>query len=79
MAKKTIHVTRRAAEEKWAVIGEGDSRASSLHETQREAIEAAREIAENNKSELVIHDRDNKIRDKDSFGNDPFPPRDRKH
>ena len=77
MSKKNIHVTRRA-DKTWAVIGEGDSRASSLHPTQREAIEVAREIAINNRSELVIHDRDNRIRDKDSFGNDPFPPRDKK-
>jgi len=76
---KNIHVTRRKSEDKWAVIGEGDERASSLHETQGEAIEAGRSITENNRSELVIHDRENRIRDKDSFGNDPCPPRDKKH
>lgn len=75
---KNIHVTHRA-DDSWAVIGERDSRASSLHDTQAAAIEAARAIAMNNRSELVIHDRHNLIRDKDSFGNDPFPPRDRKH
>ncbi|MBI5463485.1 MAG: DUF2188 domain-containing protein [Ignavibacteriales bacterium] len=75
---KNIHVTHRK-DGPWAVIGEGDDRASSLHETQREAIEAGRSIAENNRSELVIHDRDNRIRDKDSFGNDPCPPKDKKH
>lgn len=75
---KNIHVTRRA-DGSWAVIGEGDSRASSLHDTQRDAIDVARRIAMNNESELVIHDRQNRIRDKDSFGPDPIPPRDRKH
>ena len=75
---KSIHVTHRA-DGSWAVIGEGDSRASSLHDTQRQAIDAAREIAINNASELVIHDRRNRIRDRDSFGHDPFPPRDSKH
>jgi hypothetical protein len=75
---KNIHVTHRS-DGSWAVIGEGDSRASSLHDTQRDAIEAARGIAINNESELVIHDRNNLIRDKDSFGGDPNPPRDRKH
>lgn len=78
MAKKNIHVTHRA-DGSWAVIGAGDSRASSLHPTQGGAIEAARPIAINNQSELVIHDRGNRIRDKDSFGNDPMPPRDMKH
>ena len=30
-------------------------------------------------SKVVIHGRDGKIRDKDSYGNDPIPPRDRKY
>jgi Uncharacterized protein conserved in bacteria (DUF2188) len=78
MSKKNIHVTQRA-DGSWAVIGEGDTRASSRHDTQRDAIEAARQIAVSNASELVIHDRQNRIRDKDSFGPDPDPPRDQKH
>jgi hypothetical protein len=44
MSKKNIHVTRRAARS-WAVIGEGDARASSLHDTQRDAIEEGRQLA----------------------------------
>lgn len=75
---KSIHVTHRA-DGSWAVIGEGDTRASSLHSTQRDAIDSGRQIAMNNASELVIHDRQNRIRDKDSFGYDPNPPRDQKH
>ena len=31
------------------------------------------------KAEVVIHDRHNKIRDKDSYGNDACPPKDRRH
>ena len=75
---KNIHVTHRK-DGSWAVIGEGDDRASSIHDTQRDAIDAGRPIAERNRSELVIHNRDNRIRDKDSYGPDPFPPRDKKH
>ena len=75
---KNVHITHRKDGE-WAVKGAGDSRASGLYNTQGEAIEAGREIARNNRSELVIHDRDNKIRDKDSYGNDPHPPVDKKH
>jgi hypothetical protein len=75
---KNIHVTHRK-DQSWAVIGEGDKRASSLHKTQADAIEAGRDIAKNNKAELVIHDRSNLIRDKDSYGNDPNPPKDMKH
>ena len=63
----------------WAVRGAGNSRVTSIHETQSAAYDAARHIAINNRSEVVIHRPDGRIRDKDSFGNDPFPPRDRKY
>ena len=66
-------------EDSWAVRGEGNLRVTSLHETQFEAIEAAREIAINNQSDVVIHRPNGVIRDRDSYGNDPFPPRDMKH
>ena len=75
--KKNQHVIQK--DDGWAVRGEGNSRDTSHHRTQADAIGAAREIAMNNKSEVVIHGRDGKIRDKDSYGNDPFPPRDRKN
>ena len=75
---KNIHVTHRK-DQQWAVKGEGDERASGLHDTQGEAIRAGRELAIRNRSELFIHDRENKIRDRDSYGGDPFPPKDKKH
>ena len=74
---KNQHVVKRTTG--WAVKGEGNKKASSLHETQAEAIKAATKIAKNEESEVVIHGRDNKIRDKDSYGSDPFLPKDRKH
>lgn len=78
MTKKNIHVTHRKNGD-WAVIGEGDKRASSLHTTQGGAIKAGKPLAQTNKAELVIHNRENKIRDKDSYGHDPHPPIDKKH
>lgn len=59
----------------WAVRGAGNQRATSVHETQAAAIEAARGIAQNQHSELLIHGRNGQIRERDSFGGDPFPPR----
>jgi len=59
----------------WAVRGAGNERATSVHETQAAAIEAARGIAQNQHSELLIHGRNGQIRERDSFGGDPFPPR----
>lgn len=59
----------------WQVKGEGNTRATVRTPTQREAIDIARGIALNQGSELVIHRPNGQIRDKDSHGNDPFPPK----
>lgn len=59
----------------WAIKGEGNEKATKVFDTQKEAIEVAIEIAKNQQSELLIHSRDGKIRDRNSYGNDPFPPK----
>jgi hypothetical protein len=74
---KNQHVV--PAGDDWGVRGEGNERLTSIHDTQTEAEAAAREIAINQRSEVVIHRPDGRIRDRDSYGNDPFPPRDKKH
>lgn len=63
----------------WAVKGEGNERATSVHLTKKEAEEAAREIAQRQKTKIVIHGRDGRIQDADSYGNDLNPPKDTKH
>lgn len=73
MASKNQHVVPHA--DGWAVRGAGNSRATSVHDTQRDAIDAARGIAQNQQSELLIHGRNGQIRARDSFGGDPFPPK----
>ncbi len=74
---KNQHVTKHP--EGWQVKGAGNGKATSVTNTQAEAIKIARNIAINQKSEVVIHGKDGRIRDKDSYGNDPFPPKDGKH
>lgn len=59
----------------WQVIGAGNSRATVRTQTQADAIRTARSIAQHQGSELVIHGTDGRIREKDSHGRDPFPPR----
>ncbi|MEH3036068.1 MAG: DUF2188 domain-containing protein [Sphingomonas adhaesiva] len=73
MSGKNQHVVPHAGG--WAVRGAGNGRATSVHDTQRDAIDAARGIAQNQHSELLIHGRNGQIRDRDSYGSDPFPPR----
>lgn len=59
----------------WAVRGAGNERVTSIHSTQAQAQEAARSIAINQQSEVVIHRPNGQIRDKDSYGNDTYPPK----
>lgn len=73
MSKRNQHVVPH--DDGWAVRGAGSQRATSLHRTQQDAINSGREIARNQGSELFIHGRDGRIRDRNSYGNDPFPPK----
>lgn len=74
MAKTGQHVVRSSSGG-WAVKKAGSSRATSTHSTQAEAIEAGTRIARNQKTELYIHGRDGRIRERNSYGNDPHPPK----
>jgi uncharacterized protein YdaT len=72
------HVVKRT--DGWAVRGEGNRRDTARGlPTQSEAIDRARDVARNQESEVVIHRPDGRIRDRDSFGNDPNPPTDTVH
>ncbi|PWC48848.1 hypothetical protein TSA6c_21330 [Azospirillum sp. TSA6c] len=73
MSKRNQHVVPRGGE--WAVRGAGASRVTSVHSTQREAIDRGREIARNQGTELLVHGRDGRIRERDSHGSDPYPPK----
>lgn len=59
----------------WAVKGAGNEKATKVTSTQKEAIDFARSIARNQGSELTIQWRDGKFRQKDSYGNDNYPPK----
>ncbi len=53
-----------------------DSRIASRHRLKSEAVAAGREIARSLRVEHTIHGEDGQIAEKNSYGNDPFPPRD---
>jgi uncharacterized protein YdaT len=69
---KNQHVVPHNGE--WAVRGEGNSKVTENFGTQSEAIERARQIAINQQSELFIHRPNGQIRERNSYGNDPYPP-----
>lgn len=73
MSKKNVHVVPRGSG--WAVEKAGASRASKVTETQKEAIGAATKTARREGSEVIIHGANGRIREKNSYGNDPNPPK----
>lgn len=59
----------------WQVKKSGADRATRQFATQKEAIEFARELALRQQAELFVHGTDGKIRERNSYGHDVFPPR----
>lgn len=77
MAKKhDVHVSK-TDNGRWKVTQNGEK--LSTHGTQANAIDRGRSEAKRDGVDLVTHGRDGKIRSKDSFGNDPNPPKDTEH
>lgn len=70
---KNQHVVPHNGE--WAVKGAGNGKATKVVETQKEAIEIAREISINQESELFIHRKNGQIRERNSYGKDNHPPK----
>ena len=73
MNAKNLHVVPH--DKGWAVRREGASRVSSIHDTQGAAGLVARQTARRLGGETFIHRPNGEIRDRNSYGNDPFPPR----
>ena len=73
MSKRNQHVVPH--ENGWAVRGAGAERATRIFDTQAEAIQSARSTAINQRSEMFIHRANGQIRERNSYGNDPYPPK----
>ena len=72
---KDVHVVPHGDD--WAARRPNTDRVSKVFDTQKEAIDYARDVAKRDHSELLIHNREGQIRHRDSFGNDPNPPKDK--
>ena len=53
----------------------GASRDTKIFDKQSDAIECAKDIAKNKGSELFIHSKDGRIRERNTYGKDPHPPK----
>ncbi|MEW8090730.1 MAG: DUF2188 domain-containing protein [Candidatus Thiodiazotropha endolucinida] len=82
MSKGRDRTISRRKDGSWANKRNDADKASSLHDTQKEAIDAARDMLRNQGGgELITKGRDGRIRSKDTIppGNDPSPPIDTEH
>lgn len=70
---KNQHVVPKSGS--WAVKGAGNTKVTKITTTQKAAISVAKKIATNQKAEVIIHSTSGKIRQKNSYGNDPCPPK----
>lgn len=59
----------------WGVKGAGNEKMTKHFNTQNAAINYAREVAKNQSSELFIHNQQGQIRERNTYKDDPYPPR----
>lgn len=82
MSKGRDRTVFKADDGKWINKRNDGARATSSHDTQREAANAAKQnLVNQGGGELTIKGLDGKIRSKDTIapGNDPNPPKDKEH
>lgn len=76
MVKKTNHVVPSSTG--WGVKKSGASRASKTFDTKAKAIDYGISLSKREKTELYIHKANGIIQNKNSYGKDPYPPKDKK-
>lgn len=65
-------------EDGWGVRGENNEKLTKKFDKKDDAIDYAKDIAKNQQSELTILKKNGQIQNKNSYGNDPNPPKDMK-
>lgn len=73
MTKNNIHTVPHP--DGWATVVEGNDRASKVFDTKAEALPYSNARAKADNVEHIIHNKDGKIANSDSHGNDPHPPK----
>jgi hypothetical protein len=75
MAKKSNHIHTVSRPDGWGNLKAGASKVSKVYSTKAQAQAAGRKTAIKQKAEHIIHNQDGKIGSRNSYGNDPHPPR----
>lgn len=79
MEKRNIHTVYDKERNMWETKLEKREKPLSSSHTKDTAMEKSVSEAKKREVEHVIHNRDGRISDKDSYGNDPIPPKDKKY
>lgn len=81
MTKPNTRIVQQREDKQWEVVAPHADRASAITRTQAEANQRAKEILQNlpGAGERITKGVNGKINSKESFGNDPNPPRDKEH
>jgi hypothetical protein len=72
---RSNHVVSTKSNGGWAVRKSGSVRASKSFRTKAEAVLYGRMLSRSERTELYIHKRDGSIQNRNSYGNDPSPPK----
>lgn len=67
--------TQQRPDGKWESKREGAARATKVTETQAEAWTHSKQRAAETKGEALLKGRDGKIRERNTYGKDPYPPK----
>lgn len=71
----TFHVVYNKNRGGWGVKRGGNNSASSRHKTKDATVAAARDLARRHHGELIVHNMNGRIAYRNSYGNDPHPPK----
>ena len=75
MSKKSNYWTQPRSDGRWESKREGANRASLVSDTQREAWAHSIQKAKANGGEAFLKGRDGLIRERNTYGKDPYPPK----
>ncbi len=67
--------TQQREDGKWESKREGAERASKVTDTQAEAWQYSKDHAREEKGEAFLKGCDNRIRERNTYGKDPYPPK----
>jgi len=75
MADNKNFWTQQRQDGKWESKREGGGRASKVSETQKEAWDYSKSKAKESGGEAFLKGRDGKIRERNTYGKDAYPPK----